>query len=153
MTPTPSPGMMLAEPAGIPGPEETLYEGHPAVIPSLSALLIAVVTLGLAALYYWARASGVRYKVTTRRVIVERGLLSKRLEQVDAYRIKDYVVDRPFGQRLMGTGNLLLITMDTTTPNMELRYIQTDVVALYDRLRAAAEQDRARRGVRIVDNE
>ena len=144
MTPTPSP---------VAGPEETLYEGHPAVIASLGALLLTVVTLGLAALYYWAESKGVRYKVTTRRVIVERGLLSKRLEQVDAYRIKDYVVDRPFGQRLLGTGNLLLITMDTTTPNMELRGLHTDVVALYDRLRAAAEQDRARRGVRIVDNE
>jgi len=153
MTPTPSASVKLAEPAGALGPEETLYEGHPALISSLSALLVTVLTLGLGALYYWALSSGVRYKVTTRRVIVERGLLSKRLEQVDAYRIKDYVVDRPFAQRLMGTGNLLLITMDTTTPNMELRGLKTDVVALYDRLRAAAEQDRARRGVRIVDNE
>ena len=144
MTPTPSP---------VAGPEETLYEGHPAVIASGGALLLVIVTLGLAALYYWARSASIAYKVTTRRVIVERGLLSKRLEQVDAYRIKDYVVDRPFGQRMMGTGNLFLITMDTTTPNMELRGIHTDVVALYDRLRAATEQDRARRGVRILDNE
>lgn len=135
------------------GPEETLYEGHPAVIASVGALLLSIVTLGLMALYYWAQSAGIAYKVTTRRVIVERGVLSKRLEQVDAYRIKDYVVDRPLGQRIMGTGNLLLITMDTTTPAMELRGLQTDVVALYDRLRAAAEQDRARRGVRIVDNE
>lgn len=144
MTPTPSP---------VAGPEETLYEGRPAVIAGLGPLLITILTLGLAALYYWVRSVGTAYKVTTRRVIVERGVLSKRLEQIDAYRIKDYVVDRPFGQRIMGTGNLFLITMDTTTPNMELRGIKTDVVALYDRLRAAAEQDRARRGVRIVDNE
>ena len=34
-------------------PEETLYEGHPAVIASLGALFLTVVTLGLAALYYW----------------------------------------------------------------------------------------------------
>jgi uncharacterized membrane protein YdbT with pleckstrin-like domain len=153
MTQTPSPLAKLEDPAAAGGAEETLYEGHPAVIPSLTALVLTVVTLGIAAVYYWLRSSGVRYKVTTRRVIVERGLLSKRLEQVDAYRIKDYVVDRPFGQRLMGTGNLLLITMDTTTPNMEIHGVKTDVVALYDRLRAASEQDRARRGVRIVDNE
>ena len=144
MTPTPSP---------VAGPEETLYEGHPAVIGSVGALLLTIVTLGLAALYYWARSSGIAYKVTTRRVIVERGVLSKRLEQIDAYRIKDYVVDRPLSQRIMGTGNLLLVTMDPTTPAMELRGIATDVVSLYDRLRAAAESDRARRGVRIVDNE
>jgi len=144
MTPTPSP---------VAGPEETLFEGGPAPIASFGAALIVLLTLGLAAIYFWARSAGTSYKVTTRRVIVERGILSKRLEQVDAYRIKDYVVTRPLGQRLLGTGNLLLITMDPTTPAVELRDLKTDVVALYDKLRAAAESDRARRGVRIVDNE
>lgn len=144
MTPTPSP----AVPA-----EEVLFEGRPAAVAGLGALLLCVVTLGLAWLYFWLRSLGVSYKVTTRRVMIERGVLGKRLEQIDAYRIKDYVVDRPFGQRLLGTGNLQLLTMDPTTPNMELRGLHTDVVALYERLRAAAESDRARRGVRIVDNE
>lgn len=144
MTPTPSPAA---------GPEETLFEGHPAPIPSIGALFLTIITLGLAALYFWMKSLGTTYKVTTRRVIVERGLLGKRLEQVDAYRIKDYVVERPLGQRLLGTGNLQLLTMDSTTPRLELRGIKADVVALYDKLRAAAESDRARRGVRIVDNE
>ena len=144
MTPTPSP----AAP-----PEEILFEGHPAMVPGLSALLVCVLTVGLALLYFWPRSLAITYKVTTRRVIVERGLLSKRLEQIDAYRIKDYVVDRPLGQRLLGTGNLQLLTMDATTPAVELRGLATDVVSLYERLRAAAEADRGRRGVRIVDNE
>lgn len=134
-------------------PEEVLFEGHPAVVPGLGALLIAVLTLGLALLYFLVQSRGTTYKVTTRRVIVERGLLSKRLEQTDAYRIKDYVVERPFGQRMLGTGNLVLLTMDATTPKVELRGLPTDVVALYEKLRAAAELDRGRRGVRIVDNE
>lgn len=134
-------------------PEETLYQGQPAIVASLGTLCIVVLTLGIAALYYWARAAAVSYRVTNRRVIVERGLLSKRLEQIDAYRIKDYIVDRPFGQRLLGTGNILLKTMDPTTPDLELRDLKTDVVALYDKLRAASESDRARRGVRILDNE
>lgn len=146
MTPTPTPS-----PAA--GAEETLFEGRPAPVASLGALLLAVLTVGIALLYFWVRSLGTSYKVTTRRVIVERGVLSKRLEQVDAYRIKDYVVERPLGQRLLGTGNLLLLTMDSTTPKVELRGIKTDVVGLYDRLRAAAELDRARRGVRLIDNE
>jgi uncharacterized membrane protein YdbT with pleckstrin-like domain len=134
-------------------PEELLYEGKPAVIPSLGVLLVIILTVGLGALYYFARASGVSYKVTTRRVIVERGVLSKRLEQVDAYRIRDSVVERPFGQRLLGTGNLQLMTADATTPFIELRYLKTNVVELYEKLRAAADADRLRRGVRVVDNE
>jgi uncharacterized membrane protein YdbT with pleckstrin-like domain len=147
MAMTPSPGA-----AALP-PEETLYEGRPAVVPGLGDLFLAILTVGLWYLYLWLRTRGISYKVTTRRVLVERGLLSKRLEQVDAFRIKDFVVERPFGQRLLGTGNLFLLTADSTTPAVELRGLRTDVVALYEKLRAAADADRARRGVRIVDNE
>jgi uncharacterized membrane protein YdbT with pleckstrin-like domain len=143
MTPTPSPA----------APEEMLFEGRPATIPGLGALLLAILTLGIAALYFWLKSRGVSYKVTSRRVIIERGVLSKRLEQVDAYRIRDFVVERPIGQRLMGTGNIQLLTADPTTPSVELHALKTDVVALYEKLRAAADADRMRRGVRVVDNE
>jgi uncharacterized membrane protein YdbT with pleckstrin-like domain len=145
MTPTPSPGAP---------PEAVLFEGRPAAIASAGALLLTIVTLGIAGLYYFLKSRGIFYKVTTRRVMVERGMLSKRLEQIDAYRIKDYVVDRPFLQRLLGTGNLLLVTMDSTTPALELRNLKTDIVQLYEALRSAADEDRVRRGgVRIIDNE
>jgi len=136
-----------------PDAEVVLFEGRPAVLAGLGALLLSIVTLGLAALYFLIRAYSVSYKVTTRRVILESGILSKRLEQVDAYRIKDYVVDRPFGQRLLGTGNLILHTMDQTTPEIVLRGLRTDVVALYEKLRASSEIERQRRGVRLLDNE
>ena len=77
----------------------------------------------------------------------------ERLEQVDVYRIKDFVVERPFGQRLLGTGNILLLTMDPTTSQVRLENLKTDVVNLYEKLRSAAESERVRRGVRILDNE
>jgi uncharacterized membrane protein YdbT with pleckstrin-like domain len=150
MTPTLPSDLALASALA---PEETLFEGRPAVLPGIGAFLLTILTLGLAGLYFLWKARGVSYKVTTRRVIVERGLLSKRLEQVDAYRIRDFVVERPIGQRLVGTGNILLLTADATTPAVELRNLSTDVVALYERLRAAADADRLRRGVRVVDNE
>src|SRR5258706_14171052 len=87
---------MTPSPAGaaLP-PEETLFEGRPAAVAGIGALLVAILTLGLGYLYYWLRTRGVSYKVTTRRVLVGRGLLSKRLEQVDAFRIRDFVGSRP----------------------------------------------------------
>jgi uncharacterized membrane protein YdbT with pleckstrin-like domain len=133
--------------------EVVLFEGRPAVIAGLGELLLTIFTVGLAALYFWVKARSAFYKVTTHRVLLEAGMFSKRLEQVDSYRIKDYVVERPFGQRLLGTGNLVLHTMDQTTPTIALRGVRTDVVALYEKLRAAAEAQRQRRGVRLLDNE
>jgi uncharacterized membrane protein YdbT with pleckstrin-like domain len=131
--------------------EELLFEGHPALVPDLGTLLAAILTLGLWLLVAWAKSRATRYRVTDQRVVVESGLLSKRLDQVDLYRIHDYVVDRPLGQRMLGTGNLILSTQDRSTPAVSLRGLSTDVVALYEKLRAATEAEKRRRGVRVLD--
>ena len=133
--------------------ERTLFEGHPAVLPSLGAWLVAILTLGLAAIYFFVRARSISYRVTTQRVIVEQGLFSKRMDQVDLYRINDYVVERPFAQRLVGTGNLTLETMDKTSRELSLVGLRTDVVALYESLRKATEEEKRHRSVRVVDYE
>jgi uncharacterized membrane protein YdbT with pleckstrin-like domain len=133
--------------------EEVLFDGRPSLVPSVGVLLLAIVTLGLWLLLRWWRTLGVHYRITTRRIVVETGVLSKRMEQIDLYRVNDYTVDRPFFQRLLGTGNLLLKTFDKTTPELRITEIKTDVVALYERLRQATEKDRATRGVRMIDYE
>lgn len=133
--------------------EENLFEGNPAVVPSAAILLLVIVTLGLWLIPAYVEAKGKKYRLTTKRIVVETGILGKRLEQIDLYRVSDYSVDRPFSQRLLGTGNLLLKTVDTTTPNLDIRGIKTDVVALYERLRQATEADKRARGVRMIDYE
>jgi uncharacterized membrane protein YdbT with pleckstrin-like domain len=133
--------------------EEVFFEGRPALIPSLGAFLLVILTLGLWLIVRYWRMLGCLYRVTSRRIVVETGVLSKRLEQVDLYRVNDYTVERPFLQRLMGTGNLLLKTMDKTTPEVNLLGIKTDVVALYERLRVATEADKTRRRAQVVDYE
>ncbi len=148
----PTYGMTTPSPLA-PEQEEVLFEGNPALLPSLGSLLLAIVTLGLALLVFWARSHGIRYRLTSQRIVVEYGLLSKRTEHIDIYRVVDYIVERPFLQRVMGTGNLRLRTMDKSAPELNIFGIKTDVPALYERLRQATEIERARRGVRTVDNE
>jgi uncharacterized membrane protein YdbT with pleckstrin-like domain len=133
--------------------EEVLFDGRPALIPSVAVLLLVIVTLGLWLVPRWWRSLGLHYRITTRRIVVEKGVLSKRMEQIDLYRVNDYTVERPFLQRLLGTGNLFLKTFDKTTPEIGITDIKTDVVALYERLRHATEKDRAVRGVRMIDYE
>jgi uncharacterized membrane protein YdbT with pleckstrin-like domain len=128
-----------------------LFEGNPALLPSVLHWIIAILTVGLALLVYLARSRSTHYRITTQRVVVETGLLNKRLDQTDLYRIHDYVVERPLGQRLVGTGNLVLQTVDRTTPAVRLLGLHTDVVALYERLRKATEAEKQRRGVRVLD--
>jgi membrane protein YdbS with pleckstrin-like domain len=134
--------------------EEVLFSGYPAVIPGAGVLLLVVLTLGLWLIPSWLRSRSRHFRITTRRVVVEIGILSKRLEQVDLYRVSDYTVVRPLGQRLLGTGNLVLRTLDRTSPLVPIEGIKTDVVALYERVRAATEAEKAKRGgVRVMEVE
>jgi hypothetical protein len=142
----------LATPATPLAAERVLFEGRPAAVAGIGEALIGILTLGLAFLVYWVRSRSAHYRVTTSRIVIERGLLSKRLEQIDLYRIEDYVVDLPFGQRLLGTGNLLIATSDRTAKGVvRLDRLRTDVRRLYEELRAATEADKTRRGVRRID--
>ena len=133
--------------------EVVFFEGSPAILPGLGSWVLAVLTVGLYALFAWIVAKAVHYKITSQRVVIEHGLFSKRMEQIDLYRVVDYVVERPFGQRLVGTGNLILAAMDKTTPELKLSGLPTDVVKLYESLRRATEQEKRRRGVRVMDVE
>lgn len=138
---------------GSSGGEELLYQGRPAVIQGIGGLLLAILTLGISVLVNYIATRGTSYKITTQRIVIERGVFSKRMEQVDLYRVVDYVVERPFGQRIMGTGNIVLEAMDKTTPEIRIDGVKTDVVALYERLRYCTEQEKKKRNVRVLDVE
>lgn len=141
-------------PQGASATESVLFEGRPAAIAGAGEMLLVVLTLGLAWIWLWARSLGSHYRVTTNRIVIETGLFSKRLEQIDLYRVDDYVVELPLGQRMLGTGNLVIsTTTDRTTPKGEVRLdrLRTDVRALYEALRTATEADKTRRGVRRFD--
>jgi uncharacterized membrane protein YdbT with pleckstrin-like domain len=150
-TPLVDPAPAAAEGGG--GDERVLFEGRRSMVPSLGALLIIVLTVGLALIVYWIRSLGRHYKITSRRVVIEHGVFSKRMEQIDLYRIIDYVVERPFGQRMLGTGNLVIQSADRTTPEVHVDEIRADVKELYEQLRRATETEKQRRGVRLVDME
>lgn len=136
------------------GDERVLFDGYGALVPSIGSLLLCFFTVGLWLLPLWWRSRSRHYRLTTRRVVVETGVLGKRLEQVDLYRVSDYTVVRPIGQRLLGTGDIVLRTLDKTSPVVAIEGIRTDVVALYESIRAATEAEKARRGgVRVVDVE
>jgi membrane protein YdbS with pleckstrin-like domain len=134
--------------------EEVLFDGYRAVLPSIGSLLLAIVTLGLWLVPAWWRSRSRHYRLTNKRVVVETGVLGKRLEQVDLYRVTDYTVLRPIGQRLLGTGTLVLRTIDRNSPIVIVDGIRADVVGLYERIRAATELEKSLRGgIRVMEVE
>ena len=92
-----------------------------------------VIPLGLWLIRWWTTRTTV-YELTTQRLKIHRGILTRRLEEVELYRVKDYVLEQPLFLRLLGLGNLTLVSSDATTPSIVLRAI-AGVAALREQLR------------------
>src|SRR5271169_343332 len=70
--------------------EKPLFSGHPAAVVSAWQWLAVVLTLGIALVVYWIKSLAIGYEITTQRVKLERGLLSKIKENVELFRIDHF---------------------------------------------------------------
>jgi membrane protein YdbS with pleckstrin-like domain len=127
--------------------ETTMFAGHPAAFSSVNQYLWAVITLGIAALVYWIRAQSVSYEITTQRIKIERGLLSKVKDNLELFRVDHVSVEKPLGMRLLGQGRVRLVTSDQSERHV-LLYGLPDFEGLAEKLRNAALKERERRGIR-----
>jgi uncharacterized membrane protein YdbT with pleckstrin-like domain len=124
--------------------EQELFSGHPALIGSLGRLAIAIFSLGIGALYFWLETKTTKYRVTTQRVVVETGWFDRKIDAIELYLVDDIRMEQPFGQRLMGTGNMILITRDRSTPQVHLDRIAVEVTQLYESMRPHIEESKYR---------
>jgi len=114
--------------------------GGAAIIP----LLIAFVK--------WLQLKFTRYELTTERLRLRRGILSRSTDQVELYRVRDYVLQEPFVLRMFGAGDILLQTDDDTNPTVLLRAIPRPGW-LRDEIRKNVEIRRDVKRVRITELE
>jgi uncharacterized membrane protein YdbT with pleckstrin-like domain len=124
--------------------EKMVFSGHPAVIYSASQWVAVVFTLGLAWVYYWFKAIGTRYEITSQRVRVERGILSKTKDSIEVFRIDHFDLHKPLGMRLVGHCLLDLRSSDTSSATVIL-YGIPDLEQLADTLREYSLRERTRR--------
>jgi uncharacterized membrane protein YdbT with pleckstrin-like domain len=133
----------------VPLPDERiLFKGHPAVIGSVTRLLIAIFTLGIGAIWFWLRAVNTQYLITSQRIVIETGIFSRAIETLEIYQIDDIHLEKPLNQRIMGTGNIVLLTRDLSTPKLILERLPIDVRDLYEQMRPCIQQARFRFHVR-----
>ena len=113
------------------------------------------ILLGLVIPVGWALARWVgtrthRYEVTSERIKITTGWLSRQTSELELYRVRDYSVVEPFWLRLVGCGNIVLVASDRSTPQTILRAVP-HANTLKDQIRAHTEKMRQRRGVRDLE--
>jgi uncharacterized membrane protein YdbT with pleckstrin-like domain len=135
--------------------ERPLWEGHPSHLKDLGfhlvclALAPLIVPLALM-LWRYLDTRCERYEVSSERIRVTRGILSKRMDELELYRVKDTTLVQPFFLRIFGLAHLVIDTSDASTPRLVVPAIP-QARMLRENLRGCVEKMRAKKGVRELD--
>ena len=91
----------------------------------------------------FAGRRAVRYTLSPTRLEIESGILGKRVESVELWRVRDVVLEQTLSERLRGVGRITLYSNDQVEPQLEIGPV-AEARLLFDRLRnrvAAARKD------------
>jgi len=102
--------------------------GAIALLPSIFQLLGAA-----------ARIRNTSYKVTNQRIVIESGVLSRSLEEIDMRSVDDIEFRQGFLERLFGIGEIFVVSTDKVAPKFVLHGIH-DPRQTRELIRAAAYQ-------------
>jgi membrane protein YdbS with pleckstrin-like domain len=136
-----------------PAEEQAIFETKPAARAYLGMMiwgvLLLVFVVGIFLLLrVWYLVASTRYRLTTQRLFVQRGLIAKKLEEVELFRVKDVTLTQGVLQRMLGVGNVVVLSSDDTTPHLVLAGIP-DPMAVKEQLRGAFRAARQREGLRM----
>lgn len=119
------------------------------ILFGLSCWLIFPIFFGL---WRWLEVNSINYEITTERFRRTSGILSRRVVELELYRIKNTVLDQPFGLRIFGLASILIESSDVTRRRWIIAGIPLQVAApLREELRGHTERLRGQKQVREVD--
>lgn len=135
--------------------EAPLWEGTPSQVINLPIFLLwgllfwLVIPLFII-LWQWLVVKNTKYELTTQRLKTRYGVINKKMDELELYRVRDYKFDQPIFLRLFGLGNITLKTSDQATPVVIIRAIRNGE-QLREQIRNAVEECRVTKRVREVD--
>lgn len=132
-------------------PEEVLWHDSPSQWPNAGWFASCLLVLPIPyAIWKYLQTRCTKIRLSTERLRIESGVLNKRLEEVELYRVKDTTLTRSFWQRMVGLGTVTLVTSDATLATVRLAHLK-DAEGLREILRKQVEMVRRARGVRELD--
>ena len=120
-------------------------------IPSTDSYILYLVLFFLVAcaficVRYYLKSRSIHYEITTQRIKLEHGLLSKVQESLELFRIDHFELRKPLGKRLLGQASLHLYSSDAELENFSI-YGVPNLESLADELRTCQLRERSRRGL------
>ena len=137
--------------------EETVWRGTSSQWKNLGVYILCGVFCWLIvpifiALTRYLQTKNKIYELTTERLKITQGVLSKVTDTLELYRVKDLETQQPFLYRLVGLETVQINTSDLTTPFVFVDAIAAEV-KFGDKLRNQVEAVRMQKRVREIDIE
>lgn len=136
-----------------PDEEATIWEGGPSLAAyagpiALGALLLVVGVGLLVWLLTWIAWKATAYKLTTQRLFLRRGIVSRKVQELELYRATDVAFSQSIVERLFGIGTVTVVANDPTTPRLVMPGI-ADPEKVKETIRTAYRRARRAEGVRV----
>ena len=112
-------------------------------------MAIGVMTL-LMVIFRMAQLKSIYYEVSPDRVEYGRGIFSRKIDNLDMFRVMDLKLHRSLLDCLTGVGSVILVTKDDTDPLFEFEKV-ADPKELYDVLKKASLDADRKQGVVHLD--
>jgi len=109
-------------------------------------ILFFLVACAAICIHYYLRSRSIHYEITTQRIKLEHGLLSKVQESLELFRIDHFELRKPLGKRLLGQASLHLFSSDAELENFSI-YGVPNLESLADEMRNCQLRERTRRGL------
>lgn len=103
-------------------------------------------------LWKWLTVKTTKYEITTERIKTRSGILNKKTDELELYRVRDYKFEQPLILRAFSLGNIILQTSDRGNPEVVIKAIPNGE-ELREQLRNYVEACRTSKRVREVDFE
>jgi uncharacterized membrane protein YdbT with pleckstrin-like domain len=115
-------------------------------------VLLGPALLAIGVGYTWLVRLGTEYRLYAESLEVESGLVGRRIENLQLFRVRDLALRQSVLGRLFGVGDITVTSTDQSTPHLTVRGVEHPR-DLYDRLREGAARSQATRRTMIVEQE
>lgn len=131
--------------------QNIIWKQKPSQVENIGIYLACMFIIPIPwAIYASLKTATTTYTLTPERLVYERGILSRKCDEIELYRVKDYQVVVPFIYRIFGVSNLVLHTSDKTSPIFKMSGV-VDGEIVKEHIRKHVEFQRRAKGVRELD--
>jgi len=121
-------------------------------VPWWISMLIGIAPLLAGFLHTWLVQISTEYRIFEDSLEVESGIISRRIENIQLFRVRDLGFQQSVIGRLLNVGNIAVSSTDQSTPHLVLQGID-EPREMYETLRSLVAKSSAARRTMIVEDE